>query len=195
MAFYHRKDTFYQKAKKEGYVARSAYKLIELDKKFGILKPGIKIVDLGCASGGWLQVAEEKMVSVIGIDLLPLHYQPASNVTFIQGDFLDPGNQQKIIDALGGQSDWVLSDMSPNISGIKFKDLQASLELCESAFKFAKKILKKGGGLVVKIFPGPEMGNFQKKLKEVFQKVTPVEAEATRKTSNEIYLVAGGFKG
>lgn len=192
---YNRQDIYYQKAKKEGYVARSAYKLIELDKRFGILKPGRKIVDLGCAPGGWLQVAEGKMVNVVGIDLLPLHYQPGQNVTFIQGDFIDPANQQKIISALGGQSDWVVSDMSPNISGIKFKDLQASLELCESAYAFAKKILKKGGGLVVKIFPGPEMGNFKKKLTHTFQKITTVEAEATRKSSNEIYLVATGFGG
>ncbi len=221
MIFYNRKDIFYQKAKKEGFVARSAYKLIELDKRFEILKPGRRIVDLGCAPGGWIQVAEGKLARIVGIDLLPLKFTPSSNTLFFQGNFLDPVNQQKIIDALqengergsgfaspsergvrGRQrqsprsnADWVLSDMSPNLSGIKFKDLQASLELCESALEFAKKILKKGGGLVVKIFPGPEMENFRKRLRELFERMAMVEPEATRKTSAEIYLVCTGFKG
>ncbi|MBI4411005.1 MAG: RlmE family RNA methyltransferase [Deltaproteobacteria bacterium] len=212
MPQYDRKDKFYQKAKKEGYPARSAYKLIEMDQRFGIFKPGSRIVDLGCAPGGWLKVAEENLVgaapcgrpgqphgvaptNIIGIDLLPLQYTPAPSTIFIQGNFLDPANQQKIIETLNGKADWILSDMSPNISGIKFKDLQASMELCQSALEFAKEILRKGGGLIVKIFPGPEMGSFRKKLREAFERITTVEPEATRKTSTEIYLVCIGFKG
>ena len=194
MPQYDRKDKFYQKAKKEGYPARSAYKLIEMDQRFGIFKPGSRIVDLGCAPGGWLKVAEEKKGAVVGIDLLPLQFTPGSSITFLQGDFLDPANQQKIIETLNGKADWILSDMSPNISGIKFKDLQASMELCQSALEFAKKILRKGGGLIVKIFPGPEMGSFRKKLREAFERIATVEPEATRKTSNEVYLVSTGFK-
>lgn len=201
MSFYERKDHFYQKAKKEGYVARSAYKLIELDKQFRIFKPGSKIVDLGCAPGGWLQVAEERLklvsqkrndtsLQVVGIDLLPLKTQISPAISFIQGDFTLPHNQQKIIELLKDKADWVLSDMSPNISGIAFKDNLASLELCEMAYEFSKKILKKGGGLIVKIFPGPELGNFKKKLKESFQQLSTVLPEATRKTSTEIYLIA-----
>lgn len=193
MSSYNRRDKFYQKAKKEGYVARSAYKLMELDKRFGILKPGRKIIDLGCAPGGWLQVGEEKKGNMIGIDLLPLQYEPSSGVCFIQGDFFDPTSQQKIITALRGKGDWILSDMSPNISGVKFRDTLASAELCEAALEFAKKVLKKGGGLVVKIFPGSELDPFRKKMKGFFQKVTPVTPEATRKSSNEIYLVAEGL--
>lgn len=194
MPQYIRKDRFYNKAKEEGYVSRSAYKLIELDKRFGILKPGKKIVDLGCAPGGWIQVAEKKMVKVFGIDLLPLHYQPGPNVTFVQGNFLDIVNQQNITDAIGDLADWVLSDMSPNLSGIKFKDLQASVELSESAFEFAKINLKKGGSFVVKIFPGPELEEFKKKLKNHFLKVSTFIPDATRKSSIEIYLLGLSLK-
>ncbi len=194
MSQYERKDRFYQKAKKEGYPARSAYKLIELDQRFKILKPGRKIVDLGCAPGGWLKVAEDVVKGVVvGIDLLPLQYSPASSTTFIQGDFLDSTHQQQIVKTLGGYADWVLSDMSPNISGIKFRDTLASAELCEVALEFAKKVLKKGGGLVVKIFPGPELDPFRKKARALFEKVTQVTPEATRKSSNEVYLVAQQF--
>ncbi|MBI2339465.1 MAG: RlmE family RNA methyltransferase [Deltaproteobacteria bacterium] len=207
MPQYDRKDHFYQKAKKEGYPARSAYKLIELDERFRIFKPGARIVDLGSAPGGWLKVIEERNPPlppfvkggvggfIVGIDLLPLQFTPAPSTVFIQGDFLDPANRQKIIEAQDGKPDWILSDMSPNISGVKFRDLQASLELCESALEFAKKILNKGGGLIVKIFPGPEMGSFRKKLRGAFERITTVEPEATRKTSTEIYLVCTGFKG
>ena len=195
MSQYERKDRFYHKAKKEGYAARSAYKLIELDERFGILKPGRKIVDLGCAPGGWLKVAEDRARGpLVGIDLLPLQYSTAPHTLFIQGDFLDQKNQQQIVKALGGYADWVLSDMSPNISGIKFRDTLASAELCEAALEFAKKVLKKGGGLVVKIFPGPELDPFRKKARAVFEKVTQVTPEATRKSSTEVYLVAQGLK-
>ncbi len=197
MSQYNRKDRFYQQAKKEGYPARSAYKLIELDKKFSILKPGRKIVDLGCAPGGWLKVAEEKLKtagSIVGIDLLPLQYTPTSSVTFIQGNFLEAPQQEHIIQALGGPADWVLSDMSPNISGIKFKDLAASLEVCDAALQFSKKVLKKGGSLIVKIFPGPDLEPFKKELRLSFEKVSSLTPDATRKTSAEIYLIANFLK-
>ena len=191
---YDRKDKFYQKAKKEGFVARSAYKLMEMDKRWGILKPKARIVDLGCAPGGWLQVAEKKGVQkLVGIDLLPLQYKPGKGVTFIQGDFLDPANQQKVKTALAGEADWVLSDLSPNLTGIKFADIGQSLELSKAVLAFAQSILKNGGGLVLKIFPGEEMGQFRKELAALFQKNSTFVPEATRNTSNEIYLVSVGF--
>ncbi|MDO8518939.1 MAG: RlmE family RNA methyltransferase [Deltaproteobacteria bacterium] len=189
MSQYDRKDRFYQKAKQEGYVARSAYKLIEMDRRFGILKPGAKIIDLGCAPGGWLQVAEKKGARIVGIDLLPLKYKPGVACTFIQGDFLDPDSQRKVREALEGKADWVLSDLSPNLSGIKFADIGGSLELSRAVLDFAKQTLKPGGGLVLKIFPGEEMGEFRKELSLFFQKTTTFIPEATRKSSNEIYLV------
>lgn len=227
MPQYNRKDHFYHKAKKEGYPARSAYKLLEMDKQFGILKPGTKIVDLGCAPGGWLKVIEGKMKQeagsrkqgskekieprnlgtqeprhldtwalghiIIAIDLLPLQYTPSPTTHFIQGDFTNPQNQLKIKQLLDGAADWVLSDMSPNLSGIKFKDNQGSLELCEQAFSFAKSCLKKGGGLVVKIFPGSEFEKFTKELKKSFKSVGFYEPEATRNSSREIYILSMGF--
>ena len=147
MSSYNRKDLYYQKAKKEGYPSRSAYKLIEMNRQFGILKKGVKIVDLGSAPGGWLKVTEEKVgvgfprPIVIGIDLLPLHYTPKASVIFIQGDFLEEANRQKIIGQLGGKADWVLSDLSPNISGIKFLDSDSSTELCDAALRFSRQVL------------------------------------------------------
>lgn len=217
MPQYERKDRFYQKAKKEGYPSRAAYKLLEMAKRFGIFKPGSKIVDLGCAPGGWLMVAEEKLAAgrarhnsprpplklrggeeglcIIGIDLLPLHYQPGPNVHFIQGDFTDPSKQKKMADLLGEKADWVLSDMSPNLSGIGFKDTSASSRLCNSAFEFACRILIKKGGLIIKIFPDVEIQTFKKKLNSYFKKVSTHIPEATRKGSSEIYLVSTGFKG
>lgn len=200
MSQYNRKDRFYQKAKQEGYPARSAYKLIELDRQFRIFKKGAKIVDLGCAPGGWLMVCEERLKPalphcLVGIDLLPLKYQPSPGTLFIQGDFLDPQTQQKVLEASGAGLDWVLSDMSPNLSGIKFKDTGASVELCEAALEFARKTLKKGGGLIVKVFPGPDLEPFKKKMKAAFERLATVVPEATRKTSDEIYLVGNFFKG
>lgn len=198
MTHYVRKDRFYEKAKKEGYPSRAAYKLIEMDRRFGILKPGSRIVDLGCAPGGWLKVIEERTlharpVTIVGIDHLPLQYQPSEIVAFVHGDFLDTANRLKIIDLLGEKADWVLSDLSPNLSGIRFKDTRNSTELCDAALEFAKSVLAKGGGFVVKIFPGVELAEFKKKLKQYFEHAATFVPEATRKTSREIYLVATGF--
>ncbi len=193
MSQYDRKDKYYQRAKQEGYPARSAYKLIELDKKFSILRPGRALVDLGCAPGGWLKVSEEKLKGngiLVGIDLLPLQYEPADWVHFFQGNFEEPANREKIKALIPDGADWILSDMSPNISGIKFKDLAASLEVCELASTFAMDNLKKGGGLIVKIFPGPESAEFKKQIRGAFTKISEVIPDSTRKTSNEVYLVA-----
>lgn len=197
MSNYDRKDKFYQKAKAEGYPARSAYKLIELNQKYKIFKPGKAVVDLGCAPGGWLKVAQELLGSdskLVGIDLLPLQYTPDPFVVFIKGDFLAPENQQEIAKQIPQGANWILSDMSPNISGIKFKDLSASLELCEAAYQFVQKHLKKGGGFIIKIFPSDEANVLRKKLKGAFERVDEVLPTATRKTSNEVYWVCLNYK-
>lgn len=197
MSNYERKDALYLRAKDEGYVARSAYKLIELDGKFGILKPQVKIFDLGCAPGGWLQVAQKKLkhgnAKIVGIDLLPIQTALLPFVTFIQGDFLASEVQKQAMDALGGPSDWVISDLSPNLTGIPFKDLAASQELCEAVLEFARTSLKKGGGMLLKIFPGPEFGDFKRKVQQSFKQVTQTDLAATRKSSSEIYLIARGY--
>lgn len=192
-----RKDRFYFKAKKEGYPARSAYKIIELNKRFGIFKPGRKIVDLGCAPGGWLMVAEEILAgkgTLVGIDLLPLHYTPLATTHFIQGDFTAPAERVKIKTLLKGQADWVLSDMSPDISGIAFRDTFQSTELAGSALEFVLEILKPQGGFLFKVFPGPELEDFRKQLARHFKKVRTVIPEATRQSSTEIYIVCQEIK-
>lgn len=194
---FERKDRFYFLAKKEGYVARSAYKIIELDKRFGIFKNHSRILDLGCAPGGWLQVAEECLKGnsqLIGIDLLPLKFSPLATTLFIQGNFLDAENQQLITQTFSGEIDWVLSDMSPNISGISFRDEFQSYELVQSAFDFAKRLLKKNGNFLFKVFQGKEFETFRQTLKQSFQKIITVLPEATRKSSKEIYVVCLGYK-
>ena len=109
-------------------------------------------------------------------------------VTTIQGDFLEEMHQQKILEALGGKADWVISDLAPHLTGIKFSDLASSMNLAEVAFSFSQKILKPGGSLIIKIFPGPEFALFKKKLKLHFKRVEEIILDSTRKTSNEIYV-------
>lgn len=194
---FQRKDRFYFKAKKEGYPARSAYKLMELDKRFHIFKPGMRVIDLGAAPGGWMKVAQERLKGkgrLAGIDLLPIKFSLDPNAMFIQGDFLDEANQKTLIEFLGGKADWILSDMSPNISGIKFRDEFQSYELVKKAFEFAKENLKPGGSFLFKIFPGPELEEFRPELKQYFQKVRTIVPEATRKSSTEVYLVCQGLR-
>lgn len=193
-----RKDRFYFKAKKEGYPARSAYKLIELDERFKIFKPGRMIIDLGCAPGGWLKVAQERMAgkgTLVGVDLLPLAMIPNEVTHFRQDDFTKLETQKWIRGLAPHGIDWVLSDMSPNISGVKFRDEYQSYELCRLAFNFACENLKRGGGFLFKIFPGPELEILRREVKVRFEKIVTVVPEATRQSSTEVYVVLNGFKG
>lgn len=194
---YNRKDRFYKKAKDEGYPARSAYKIIEMDKKFGIFKPGNTVVDLGCAPGGWFKVGMQRLKNsgrLIGVDLLPLKCPRSDNTLFIQGDFNDPHIHQALQEKLNGKTHWVISDLSPDISGIKFKDQSASLKLCEKALSLAEKVLKPGGNFLCKIFPGPETEGFKKTVGHHFKKTVTFIPESTRKSSIEIYLVCLGLQ-
>ena len=189
---FERKDRFYFKAKKEGYPARSAYKIMELDDRFKIFKPGRKIVDLGCAPGGWMKVAQERINGkgrLAGIDLLPIKFSLHASSFFIEGDFLDLANQQKIKDFIGGPADWIICDMSPNISGVKFRDEFQSYELALQALKFVQETLKQGGGFLLKNFPGAEIHDLRKELKNNFAQIRTVIPEATRQSSTEIYIV------
>lgn len=189
---FQRKDRFYFKAKQEGYPARSAYKLMELDDRFGIFKKGRSIVDLGCAPGGWLKVAEERLGEkgiLAGIDLLPVQCTLGPQTLFLQANFLAPSSQEWLEEKIPHGADWILSDLSPNISGIKFRDEFQSYELCRQAFQFAQKNLKKSGGFLFKVFPGPELDELRKELKVHFEKIVTVIPEATRQSSSEIYVV------
>jgi 23S rRNA (uridine2552-2'-O)-methyltransferase len=194
---YERKDTFYRKAKQEGYRSRSAYKLIELNAEFRFLKPGDRVVDLGSWPGGWVQVAASvvgKAGRVIGIDLVALEAVPLTQVTLLQGDATDPAQQEKVLIALGGQADVLLSDMAPKLSGIRERDDARAMELCRAALACAQALLRPGGTLVLKVFMGAEYQTFLGELRTVFPAVKSTRPDATRKGSAETYVLATGFR-
>lgn len=194
---FNRKDRFYHLAKKEGYVARSAYKIIELDERFKIFKRNGVVVDLGCAPGGWLQVAEERLTGhskLVGIDLLPLKFTPKKHTSFLQDDFTTQESQTWIEEKIPQGADWILSDMSPNLSGIKFRDQHDSVELVRIALHFAAKNLKPEGSFLCKVFPGKELEEFRPEMKQKFKKIVTVIPDATRKSSTEVYVVGIGKK-
>ena len=195
---YDRKDYFYRRAKREGKASRSVYKLAELQRRFQLVAKGDTVVDLGCAPGGWMQELAPMVGSkgrVMGIDILPMKIQLPKNCTFIKGDVGDEASLREIENLAGGRVDCVLSDMSPNLSGVDFADAYHSYELAMRALEVCGRILKTGGNLVVKIFPGEEFALFVKELKSKFKRVSTVIPEATRKTSSERYLIATGYKG
>lgn len=197
MAF-DRKDHFYRKAKREGKASRAVYKLSEFQRRFHLIPKGGIVIDLGCAPGGWMQELAQFVGpkgKVVGIDLLPLKIGLPAQCRFIQGDINDDSVLEEVQAIAGDHVDAVLSDMSPNLSGIAFADAYRSFELASTALAFACRVLKDGGNFVVKIFPGEEFKDFVAELKKAFTKMHTVVPDATRKTSSERYLVATGFRG
>ena len=207
MGNYNRKDHFYQQAKAEGYRSRAAYKLMELDSKYKLLKSGQRVVDLGCAPGGWVQVVAPCLGEngiVIGIDRLETKAftqqdfragKSIAQVTILTGDITDSAIQQQVIDQAGGKVDLVLSDMSPDLTGVYFQDAARSAELVEIAFDVASRLLVPGGNIVTKIFPGSEADELFNQVRKFYNKVSRVSLKSTRKTSKEFYFVGQGFKG
>lgn len=194
---YVRKDHFYRRAKKEGKASRAAYKLAELQKRFGLIHRGDVVLDLGCAPGGWMQEASAfvgRNGKVVGVDVLPLKILVPTNCEFVKGDVGDASVEQDLIEIIGGRVDLVLSDMSPNLSGVSFADTYRSYELALAAFSACEKFLKDGGNFVVKIFPGGEFQDYAAKLKAGFSSVSVITPNATRRTSSERYIVAAGYK-
>lgn len=195
MATYERKDRFYKQAKEEGHLSRAFYKLEQIQTKFKIIKKGDTVIDLGCAPGGWLEIAS-KLVGqsgrVVGIDILPVKIKNLPNVKVILGDINETKTDQLL--SYGKKADVVISDMAPSTSGVKFRDSYLSYELASAALQMAEMILVTGGNFAVKIFPGEEFASYKKGLESHFEKVFQYRPEATRKSSNEIYLVAIGFK-
>ena len=190
------KDRYFRKAKQEGLLSRAAFKLKQLDQKYQLLKAGQRVVDLGAAPGGWSQVALQAVGptgQVLGVDLETRLRLEAPGFTYLQGDLEAEDTQARIRDSLPGPADVVLSDMAPSTSGIKFRDQLRSAALARQAWAVARAILKKGGHLVIKIFPGEELAPLKKELKGHFRRVQEYSPAATRKTSNELYLVALGF--
>ncbi len=194
---YNRKDHFYRRAKREGKASRAIYKLSELQNRFKLIGRGGIALDLGCAPGGWLQELSDivgKSGRVIGIDFLPVKISLSENVVVIEGDLNDEESIKRIEDEANGLVDAVLSDMSPNISGIAFADAYRSYELSMLAFEICEKSLREGGNFVTKIFPGEEFTEYMKLLKKNFKKVSTVTPAATRRTSSERYILAIGYK-
>ena len=184
----HVTDPFVQRAQKEGYRSRAAYKLLEIAERDHLLKPGTVVVDLGATPGGWSQVAAARGCRVIALDLLPL--QPLPGITFIQGDFREDAVLAELEASLGGQPvDLVISDTAPTIRGIAMADQARAMDLAELALDFASNHLKPGGAFLVKVFHGAGFENFMREMRSRFAKVVARKPKASRDRSSEQYLL------
>jgi 23S rRNA (uridine2552-2'-O)-methyltransferase len=187
-------DPFVQKAKAEGWRSRAAFKLIEADDRFHLIKRGSRVIDLGCAPGGWLQVALKRgAASVVGVDLLPV--DPVAGAHIVQADFTEPGVGEQLLSLLGGPPDVVLSDMAQNTVGHRATDHLKIVALIEAAADFAVRHLQPGGCFMTKNFQGGSAGDVLAMLKRHFADVKHVKPKSSRQDSSEVYLVAMGFKG
>lgn len=193
----HFDDPYVKEAQKQGYRSRAVFKLLEIQEKGRILKPGQVVVDLGAAPGGWCQVAAPivgKSGKVFALDILPM--EPIDGVTFIQGDFTENVVFEQLMTALDGQAiDLVMSDLAPNISGMRVVDQPRAMYLAELALDFAQSALKPTGDFVTKVFQGEGFDAYLKLLRESFDKVLVRKPEASRPKSREVYMLAKGFKG
>lgn len=197
----HVTDPYVKAATQRGYRARSAFKLIEIDDKECLLRPGAVVIDLGAVPGSWCQVARERLTSkdgllrgrIIALDILPL--DPVPDVTFIQGDFRDDVVAAQLAEALAGdQADVILSDMAPNLSGIAAADAARCAHLCELAVEFARAHLRPAGSLLIKAFQGSGYSQIVELLKKNFASVVVRKPAASRAESAETYLLARGLK-
>ena len=187
----HVTDTYVRQAKEAGYRSRAAYKLLEIDKKDRLLKPGMRVLDLGAAPGGWSQVAAEKVTSngqVVAVDLLEV--KPIHGVTILKGDF----RAADLEAAVGGRADVVLSDMMPNITGVPLVDQARAAEISMAAIELCQRVLKPDGALLLKVFHGSAFDEVLKTLRALFQTVSVRKPAASRGESRENYLLARGLK-
>lgn len=193
----HLSDPFVKQAQKDGFRSRSAYKLIELNEKDRLIRPGMRILDLGSAPGGWSQVASRIVGAkgrVLATDILPMDALP--NVDFIRGDFTEDATVEQLLDWLGGgRFDLIVSDIAPNITGISSADQASSIYFMELALDTVRKTLEPGATFVAKMFQGSGSDEYLKELRAHFDKVSIRKPAASRKESREVYLVAKGFKG
>lgn len=194
---YKRKDHFYEKAKREGLPSRAAFKLEEILDKYPLLKANSKVLDLGCWPGGWLKVLGERVSLkslIVGIDLNETPCFGFDQVKTIVGDIFSEEVLQSAVDMASGEFDLVLSDLSPKLTGIKEQDVSNCLDLHERVLEVCRYALISGGALVMKVFKNQRTEEFVKSLNPVFNRVTRFELESTRKSSNEFYVIASGFK-
>jgi 23S rRNA (uridine2552-2'-O)-methyltransferase len=191
-------DPYVRRSKADGYRSRAAYKLIEIDDRYKLLKPGMRIVDLGAAPGGWCQVSFQRTqkdgaAHVVGIDYL--HIEPIPGVTLLELDFLDDTAPDRLLEALGGDPDIVLSDMAAPTTGHRRTDHLRTMHLCEVAADFAVRTLRPGGHFLTKTFQGGTEGELLAMLKRNFTSVHHVKPPASREGSVELYLLAKNFRG
>ena len=192
----HVSDPFVKKAQLDGYRSRSAYKLTELNEKDRLIRPGMRIMDLGSAPGGWSQVAGKLVGAkgrVLATDILPMDF--IQNVDFIQGDFNDQAVVARLLEWLGGgKFDLIISDIAPNITGIDSADQASSMYFLELALDTVRQTLKPGATFVAKMFQGSGSDQYVKELRTSFEKVLIRKPAASRAESREVYIVAKGFK-
>lgn len=192
----HFSDPYVKQAQQAGYRSRAVFKLLELHERDRLFKPGMKVVDLGAAPGGWSQVVA-KLVQpkgqVLALDILPM--EPLENVTFLQGDFTENAILELLLQNLGdAKADWVLSDMAPNMSGNESIDIPRIMYLAELALDLAKQVLRPGGGLLIKIFQGDGFDALYAEIKGKFNTVSIRKPKASRSRSREVYILALNFK-
>ena len=187
-------DPYVKRAKAENYRSRAAYKLLELDERFGLLKGAKAVVDLGIAPGGWSQVVRRRTPDgkVVGIDLLPT--DPIDGVTILQMDFMDEAAPDQLREALGSDADLVLSDMTANTVGHQQTDHLRTMALVEAGLQFATEVLKPGGAYVAKVLAGGADNQLVAEMKRHFTSVKHAKPPASRKDSSEWYVIAQGFK-
>jgi 23S rRNA (uridine2552-2'-O)-methyltransferase len=186
-------DPYYRWAQEQGYRSRAAFKLKQLDERFHFLREGKKVLDIGAAPGGWLQVSSEIVGEyglIVGVDLVPIESLGLPNVQTIEGDILDEETQVKIKEALGGKIDVVLSDIAQNVSGNWDLDQYKQIELAQMSLNIASRLLKKNGWFIVKVFQGSEYEAYLKRVRTLFRNVKVAKPKASRKASAEIYVVA-----
>ncbi len=190
-------DPYVQEAKRLGYRSRAAFKLIQLDEKYKFLSKNKVIVDLGCAPGGWSQVASLKLKGtgkLVGLDILPT--EPLEGATFVCQDFTEEGATEKLLELLGGErANVVMSDMAANTTGHQQTDHLRTIGLVEAAYDFAKTVLAEDGIFIAKVFQGGAEGGLLSDMKKNFKKVSHYKPDASRDKSPECYVVAQGFKG
>ena len=187
-------DPYVAAARQQGWRSRAAFKLLELDDRFTLIRKGARVLDLGAAPGGWTQVAVRRgAASVLAVDLLPI--DPIQGATVLQGDFADPEMPERLVADLGGSADLVLSDMAPNTTGHAGTDHIRIVALAEMALDFAVRVLSPGGAFVAKVFQGGAERALLELLKREFATVRHAKPPASRKESSELYVVATGFRG
>ena len=195
MATYTPRDRFYRKARQQGLASRAAFKIEELIARFNLVEPGAKIVDLGCAPGGWLEMlarAAGSRSTVVGVDLVECRVR-APGVATVTADIHDPATAAKVADRLGGPADLVTSDLAPKLSGIAARDQARAGELAQAALALAERCLRPGGAMVAKTFMGADFDRIVAAFKRRFRKVEVTRTRASRPGSSELYIVAREF--